>query len=85
MQMMVIYSAAPPIELAVQNLQSDFLIIQQALIDLKLVLNTDKTKYLIFSQKPAARLYNGVEYKLKEFFATNTWAFGFRINLILNC
>ena len=55
----VIYSAAPSVKLALQNLQSDFQIIQQALIDLNLVLNTEKTKYLIFSQKPAARLYNG--------------------------
>ena len=33
-RMILIYSAAPSVELALQNLQSDFLTIQQVLIDL---------------------------------------------------
>ena len=47
----VIYSIAPSVNLAFQNLQSDFHIIQQALINLKLSLNAGKTKYMVFTRK----------------------------------
>ena len=74
----VIYSAAPSGELALQNLQSDFLIIQQALIDLKLGL----TKLYSLRNLLLGSILSA-EYKLKGFLATNTWAFRLRINVIL--
>ena len=47
----VIYSIAPSVELAFQNLKSDFCLIQKALINLKLALNAGKTKFMVFSRK----------------------------------
>ena len=50
----VIYSFAPSVNLALQNLQSDFSTIQKTLSDLKLVLNPGKSKYMIFTKKLSA-------------------------------
>ena len=46
---MILYAIAPTADLAATRLQSHFVAVQEALIDLKLVLDTDKTKYMLFS------------------------------------
>jgi hypothetical protein len=45
----ITYAIALIADLAVTRLQSDFAIVQEALTDLKLVLGTGRTKYLLFS------------------------------------
>lgn len=48
----IIYTIAPFATQAVQNLHVDFCAIQQTLIDLKLLLNSDKTECMLLSRKP---------------------------------
>ena len=47
----IIYSFAPSVEQALNNLQDDFCIIQRTLSNLKLVLNPGKSKYMIFTKR----------------------------------
>lgn len=44
------YSIALTVDLAVSRLTSDFAAVQEALMNVKLVLNTGKTKYMLFSK-----------------------------------
>ena len=54
----IIYSVAPSADLAINNLQSDFHIIEQALTDHKLLLNPKKTKCLLFTRLSPSSLIN---------------------------
>ncbi len=45
---MILYCWADSIQLAADNLQLSFNALQEVLIELKLVLNGDKTKYVIY-------------------------------------
>jgi hypothetical protein len=45
----IMYAIAPAVDLAVSKPKSDFTTMQESLNDLKLVLITDKTKYMLFS------------------------------------
>ncbi len=45
----VLYSSANSIQSAIDNLQLSFNTLQHALLNLKLVLNADKTKVMFFS------------------------------------
>ena len=46
----ITYTIAQTADLAVSRLQSDFASVQEAFTDVKLVLNTGKTKYILFSK-----------------------------------
>ena len=46
----IVYTAAFSLKQALQQLQDAFLIMQRSLLLLKLVLNSNKTKYMIFSR-----------------------------------
>ena len=46
----VLYCISDSVQQSVQNLQSSFNTLQNCLVDLRLVLNTEKTKYMCFSR-----------------------------------
>ncbi len=51
---MVIYSSAPTLHQAVSHLQSEFDAVQHTLSDLKLVLNAEKSKLMMFTKRKSA-------------------------------
>ncbi len=55
---MILFCWADSIQLDVDNLQLSFNALQEALIELKLVLNADKTKYMLFTKAKAINYAN---------------------------
>ena len=60
----ILYSLGPTIEVATANLQTAFNRFQLALINLKLVLNSKKTKCMLFTRSPNTNAFTGI-YTLK--------------------
>ena len=50
----IVYSCAPSLDMAISNLKTDFITLQHALIDSKLLLNSKKTKAMLFAPKSAS-------------------------------
>lgn len=50
----ILYPTAPSVSQAMQNIETDFQIVQQHFVNLKLLMNTNKTKSMLFSKKPSA-------------------------------
>ena len=71
----VIYSCAPSLVQAVDELQTAFQSLQAPLYDLKLVLNLQKTKFMTFTRartQPMVSIAHLVAYPLKKCHPTNT-------------
>ena len=51
----IVYSCAPSLGMAVSNLKSDCITLQHALLDSKLLLNSKKTKAMLFASKQCFR------------------------------
>ena len=54
----IIYSIALSADVAIQNIQSDVHTIEQALTDLKLLINPKNTKYMLFTRSSPSSLIN---------------------------